>query len=425
MPALTAFPRVPRVGGRLHCGAVPIEEIVHRYGTPVYVYNADYFEQRYRALTDALGGLDHRICYSVKANSNIHVLQRFAQLGAGFDIVSGGELERVLQAGGAPERIVFSGVGKSTAEIDYALKQGIGCFNVESRGELERLAERAGLLGRIAPVALRVNPNVDAATHPYISTGLKENKFGVPPGTALELCRWAHAHPALQVQGLDCHIGSQIETLAPLTEALASLLELHGALQREGIGLAHLDLGGGLGVTYKDEVPFDVYAYGARLRELLGGRGLQLILEPGRYLVAGGGVLITRVEYLKTAAETGFKNFAVVDAGMNDFIRPALYQAWHRIEAVNPEPSSAPVTAWDVVGPVCESGDFFARDRELALTPGALLAIFDVGAYGLVQASNYNTRGRPPEVMTSNGEFRLIRRRETVRDLLATELDVT
>lgn len=410
-----------RRDGVLHAEDVPLTEIAAQLGTPVYVYSRSFFESRYRALVAALDPLPVQICYAVKANSNISVLRCFQALGAGFDIVSGGELQRVLAAGGDPARVVFSGVGKTEAEIDLALKLGIGCFNVESRPELARIARRASLLGHRAPVSVRVNPDVDARTHPYISTGLKTNKFGVPIADAEDLYLEASRDPALDVVGIDCHIGSQIASVEPLLEALDNLLGLVDRLAAKGITLRHLDLGGGLGVRYRDEPEFDLEAYGAALRGALGGRDLRLILEPGRFLVANGGVLLTRVEYLKPTADGG-RSFAIVDAAMNDLIRPALYQAWHGVEPVSPPGDGAITARWDVVGPVCESGDFLAHDRDLTVAPGDLLAVLTAGAYGMTQSSNYNSRPRPPEVMVEAGGFRVIRRRETSRDLMAPEL---
>jgi diaminopimelate decarboxylase len=408
--------------GVLHADGVALTTIAEQIGTPVYVYSRAHFEARYDALVAALRPLDAEICFAVKSNSNLGVLRCFAALGAGFDIVSGGELQRVISAGGDPSRVVFSGVGKTVEEIDFALKLGIACFNVESAAELARLAERAALLGRIAPVSLRVNPDVDAGTHPYISTGLKRNKFGVPIERAKSLYREAHRHPALAVRGIDCHIGSQIGSPAPLLEALGSLLRLVDELAAEGIELSHLDLGGGLGVSYRDEPDFDVDAYGRALKAALAGRRLKIVLEPGRYLVANGGALLTRVEYLKPGAAADAPNFAIIDAAMNDLIRPALYQAWHGIVRVTPPGAAAEARTWQVVGPVCETGDFLGHDRDLALAEGDLLAVLSAGAYGMVQASNYNTRSRPAEVLVEGDSFRVVRRRETVRDQLRLEL---
>jgi len=406
----------------LHADGVALQAIAEQVGTPVWVYSRAHFESRYRGLLAALSPLQPEICYAVKANSNLGVLRCFAELGAGFDIVSGGELQRVLGAGGDPGRVVFSGVGKTVEEIDFALKLGIACFNVESAPELERIAARAALLGTRAAISLRVNPDVDAGTHPYISTGLRRNKFGVPIDTARELYRRARALPSLSVRGIDCHIGSQIASPAPLLEALVSLLRLIDDLAAEGIVLSHLDLGGGLGVRYRDEPDFDVASYGSLLNTALAGRDLQLVLEPGRYLVANGGVLLTRVEYLKPGATADAPNFAIVDAAMNDLIRPALYQAYHGITRVTPPGPDASTRVWQVVGPVCETGDFLGHDRELALAPGDLLALHSAGAYGMAQSSNYNTRSRAAEVLVEQDSFRVVRRRETVRDQLRLEL---
>jgi len=420
-----------RIEGSLHAEGVPLADIAASVGTPVYVYAQSHMQARYRMLTDALAPRGADICYAVKANSNLSVLRTFHDLGAGFDIVSGGELQRVIRAGGDPARVIFSGVGKRVDEIDLALKLGIRCFNVESAPELARLSERARLHGRVAPVSVRVNPDIDAGTHPYISTGLKSSKFGVTPAVARELYHQATRDPALAIVGIDCHIGSQIATPAPLLEALDSLLNLMDELARDGIALQHIDLGGGLGVNYRagaglagdsDVEDFDVMAYGRALNQALHGRDERLILEPGRYLVANAGLLLTRVEYLKPADSASDTSFAVLDAAMNDLIRPALYQAWHDVVPVGPATSHADRRPWTLVGPVCESGDFLARDRELELAPEDLLAVLSAGAYGMVQSSNYNTRGRPAEVMVKGDGYRVIRRRETVRDQLAPEL---
>jgi diaminopimelate decarboxylase len=408
--------------GVLHAEAVALPRIAENVGTPVWVYSRAHFEHQYQTLKEALQPLDVRLCYAVKANSNLSVLRIFAELGAGFDIVSGGELMRVLEAGAKPQDVVFSGVGKTVEEIDFALKTGIGCFNVESVAELDRLSSRAGILGRPAPVSLRVNPDVDAGTHPYISTGLRSNKFGIPITAARELYRSAAADRNLVLRGIDCHIGSQILSPAPLIEALSSVLALVDALAADGITLQHIDLGGGIGVPYRaDDAVFDVTRWGADIRAALAGRTLDLVLEPGRFLVANGGVLLTRIEYLKPAGEPEAPNFAIVDAAMNDLIRPALYDAWHTIERVTGA-DATPIKQWQVVGPVCESGDFLGHDRELALEPGALLAVHSAGAYGMAQSSNYNTRPRAAEVLVEGDSFRVIRRRETIRDLLAAEL---
>ncbi|MGA0838466.1 MAG: diaminopimelate decarboxylase [Pseudomonadales bacterium] len=411
--------------GVLHAEGVPLTRIADNVGTPVWVYSRTHLVQQYRRLEAALHPLDVTLCYAVKANSNLSILRVFADLGAGFDIVSGGELVRVIEAGADPRRVVFSGVGKSIEEIDFALKTGIGCFNVESAAELDRISARARLLGRVAAISLRVNPDVDAGTHPYISTGLRSNKFGIPISHATQLYRQAAKDLHLELHGIDCHIGSQILTPTPLIEALSSVLALVDDLAAEGIDLQHVDLGGGLGVPYRGEDPeFDVLRWGADIRAALGERKLKLVLEPGRFLVANGGVLLTSIEYLKPATEPDAPNFAIVDAAMNDLIRPALYDAWHEIEPVT-SAQTTPVMRWQIVGPVCESGDFLGHDRDLALEPGALLAVRSAGAYGMAQSSNYNTRPRAAEVLVEDGAYRIVRRRETLRDLLAAELPET
>ncbi len=405
-----------RAHGRLQMDGVDLTQLAEAVGTPTYVYSANHMRSRYAHLAEGFSGVETRICYAVKANSNLSVLSLFAELGAGFDIVSGGELQRVLAIGADPSGVVFSGVGKRTDEIDFALKAGIGCFNVESASELERIARQAHNLGTAAPVALRVNPDIDAKTHPYISTGLKANKFGVPIDEAMALYRWAREQESLRIIGIDCHIGSQIVDKGPLLEALDALLTLHDALASEGIEIEHLDLGGGMGVAYQNEPDFDVQAYGRSVAERLAGRAVVVHLEPGRYLTANAGVLLTRVEYLKRGHE---KNFAIVDAAMNDLIRPALYQAWHDVLPVAEH--DAGQERWEIVGPVCESGDFLASGRSLALREGDLLAVASAGAYGFVQASSYNSRPKPAEVLVENDRYRIVRRRETVRDLIALE----
>jgi diaminopimelate decarboxylase len=410
-------------GQVMHAESVPVPQIVRALGTPVYIYSRQSFESRYRALAEAISGCGSRpgICYAVKANSNLAVLRLFHELGAGFDIVSAGELQRVLAAGGNPDRVVFSGVGKTTEELDLALKVGIDCFNVESAAELERLSSRAALLERRARIAVRVNPDVDAATHPYISTGLKENKFGVPADTAVRLYQAAAADPWLDPVGIACHIGSQIEQAAPMLEALNCLLGLVDELAGQGISLTNLDLGGGFGITYRAEADFDVADYGARVAAAMGNRPLALSVEPGRYLVGNGGILVTRVEYLKPGAAADDMHFVVVDAAMNDLIRPALYQAWHDVQPVARPASYNPRTSWEVVGPVCESGDFLAHSRLLDPAPGDLLAVHSAGAYAMVQSSNYNSRPRPPEVLVDGDVFHVIRRREIPEDLYRSE----
>ena len=406
-----------RENGVLCADHVPLPDIAAAVGTPLYVYSWPAVRERHAALAEALAAVPHRICYAVKANSNLALLTRLRQLGAGFDIVSGGELTRVCRAGGDPAQVIFSGVGKSSAEMDLAIERGIGAFNVESAAELERLAARATHLGKRASVSVRVNVDVDAGGHPYIATGAATCKFGVPLAEAPRLYRAAAASPALTVVGIGCHIGSQIDAVEPFQKALAALLGLADALAADGVALEHLDIGGGFGVRYRDEAPLDIGAFGRMVKAALGDRPLTLLVEPGRYLVAEAGVLLTRVEYLKPGP--GGRGFAVVDAAMNDLLRPTLYQAWHAVEAVT-DNADAP-QRWDVVGPVCESGDFLALDRTLGLRAGALLAVRGAGAYGFTLSSNYNSRCRAAEVLVDEGAYRIVRRRETVDDLLRLE----
>jgi diaminopimelate decarboxylase len=403
-------------GGELFAEGVALSAIAERFGTPTYVYSRAHIEAQYRAFADALSGMPHLVCFAVKANSNLGVLNVLARLGSGFDIVSRGELERVLAAGGQPDRIVFSGVGKTRDDMRRALQVGVHCFNVESTDELERLQIVAAEMGVRAPVSLRVNPDVDAGTHPYISTGLKENKFGIAIADAEDVYVRAAQLPNLEVIGVDCHIGSQLTTLEPFIDALDRLLALVDRLGDCGILLRHIDLGGGLGVRYRDEEPPLAGDYIKAVRERLEGRDLALVFEPGRFIVANGGVLLTQVEYLK---HTEHKDFAIVDAAMNDLIRPALYQAWMDVTAVRPRDGAARV--YDIVGPICETGDFLAKDRELALAEGDLLAVHSAGAYGFVMSSNYNTRGRAAEVLVDGTEALAVRRRETVAELYAGE----
>ncbi|MFN2330985.1 MAG: diaminopimelate decarboxylase [Halomonas sp.] len=407
--------------GVLYGEEVPLTRIAEQFGTPCYVYSKATLARHFRAYTEALGGHSHLICYAVKANSNLAVLGLLARLGAGFDIVSLGELERVLAAGGDPAKVVFSGVAKQEAEMARALEVGIKCFNVESRPELERLDAVAGRLGKVAPVSLRVNPDVDAGTHPYISTGLKDNKFGIPVDEALAVYELAASLPHVKVTGLDCHIGSQLTELSPFLDALDRLLVLLETLRKRGIEVQHLDLGGGLGVPYRNEHPPAPFDYASALLERLsrweGSDRLTLLFEPGRSIAANAGVLLTRVEFLKPG-ET--KNFAIVDAGMNDLIRPALYQAWQTILPVDTRRARDTAT-YDVVGPVCETGDFLGKDRELAIAAGDLLAVRSAGAYGFVMASNYNSRTRPAEVMVDGEVAHLVRRRERLEELWAGE----
>ncbi len=403
--------------GRLHAEEVSLAMVAEAYGTPCYVYSRATIERHWRAFADVLAGRPHLICYAVKANSNLAVLNVLARLGSGFDIVSGGELARVLRAGGDPRRVVFSGVAKSEAEIRDALAADILCFNVESVSELRRIDRVAGSLGRKAPVSVRVNPDVDARTHPYIATGLRDNKFGIDIRDALDVYREAARLPHLEVVGLDCHIGSQLTATDPFVAALERLLRLLDALAAEGIVLRHLDVGGGLGIRYRDETPPEPADYAGALLAQLEGRDLRLIMEPGRAIVGNAGVLLTRVEYLKHGAD---KDFAIVDAGMNDLLRPALYDAWQDIVPVRPR-EDVPARRYDVVGPVCETGDFLGRDRMLALCEGDLLAVRSAGAYGFVMSSNYNSRPRPAEVMVDGESVHLVRRRERRDDLYAGE----
>ncbi|MDR3414822.1 MAG: diaminopimelate decarboxylase [Nevskia sp.] len=403
--------------GELHAEDVPLSAIAARFGTPTYVYSRATLTRHYRAFDDALAGLDHRVCYAVKANSNLAVLQVLARLGAGFDIVSGGELARVLRAGGDAAKVVFSGVGKTAAEIEQALRAGIHCFNVESEAELLRLDRIAAALGRRARIALRVNPDVDARTHPYISTGLKENKFGVDIDEAERLYASAARLPGVEVHGVACHIGSQLCELAPFLDALERVLALIDRLAVKGIRLQHIDVGGGLGVRYRDETPPEPEQWARALRPRLEGRGLTVMTEPGRAIAGNAGILLSRVELLKPTAH---KNFAVIDAAMNDLIRPSFYDAWHAVLPVR-ERSDAPPRNWDLVGPVCESGDWLARDRELALAEGDLLAFRTAGAYGFAMSSNYNTRPRAAEVLVDGAAVHLARARESIDDLLRGE----
>lgn len=403
--------------GELFAEAVSLSSIAAQHGTPCFVYSRQAIEQAWLAWDQALDGTPHLVCFAVKANSNLGVLNVLARLGAGFDIVSGGELERVLAAGGDPAKVVFSGLGKTAEEMRRALQVGIHCFNVESAAELERLQQVAAELGVKAPVSLRVNPDVDAKTHPYISTGLKENKFGIDIAKAPEVYRRAADLPNIEVCGVDCHIGSQLTDDTPFLDALERLLALIDQLAAEGIQIRHLDLGGGLGVTYRDEQPPAPGDYLAKVRAQLKGRELALLFEPGRSIVANAGVLLTRVNLLKP---TEHKDFAIIDAAMNDLIRPALYSAWMGIDPVKPR-NDVPTRSWDIVGPVCETGDFLGKERELALAEGDLLAVRSAGAYGFVMSSNYNTRPRAAELLVDGEQVHVVRRRETVSELFAGE----
>ncbi len=403
--------------GHLHAESVSLTALAEKHGTPLYVYSRGAIEHAWRAYDAALAPWPHRICYAVKANSNLAVLNVLANLGSGFDIVSVGELERVIAAGGDPANVVFSGVGKRVDELERALEVGIHSFNVESLSEIEQLAAVAAAHGERARVSLRINPDVDAQTHPYISTGLKENKFGIGHEVALDAYRRAAAHASLDVHGIDCHIGSQLTEVQPFVDAAERLLTLVDQLAEDGINIRELDLGGGQGVVYRDEKPLDLQAWQNAVAPLLSGRDLTLVVEPGRAIVANAGVLLTRVHITK---ENGGRQFAVVDAAMNDLIRPALYQAWQAITPVVAN-SEQPVGTWDIVGPVCESADFLGKQRELAISEGDLLAVESAGAYCAVMSSNYNTRPRAAEVMVDGGCDHLVRKRETLPSLFAGE----
>ncbi|MDZ7591695.1 MAG: diaminopimelate decarboxylase [Rubrivivax sp.] len=423
---LPGAPFLARDGAELRLEGHALADLARRFGTPLYVYSRRAMLAALQAYQQALSGRPHLVCYAMKANSSLAVLQTFAQAGCGFDIVSGGELARVLAAGGDPARVVFSGVGKTRAEMRQALQAGVRCFNVESLGELDRLDDEARALGRRAPVSLRVNPDVDAGTHPYISTGLKDNKFGIAHGQALAAYRHAASLPGLQVVGIDCHIGSQITQLEPYLDALDRVLDLVEAVEAAGIAIRHVDVGGGLGITYTDEQPPAAGVLVARLLQRLDARGhgqRELLLEPGRSLVGNAGVLLTEVLYLKPDLEEhaagGGRHFCIVDAAMNDLLRPAMYEAWMAIEPCVMR--DAPPRRWDVVGPVCESGDWLGRDRLLAVAPGDMLAVLSAGAYGMAMASNYNTRPRAAEVMLDGDQVHLIRERESVQALFAQE----
>jgi len=395
----------------LHCENISYTELAERFGTPLYVYSQAELDSAFARYQTAFAALDPLICYAVKANGNLSVIRRFAELGSGFDIVSGGELARILAAGGRADKTIFSGVGKSAAEIEFALKSGIKCFNVESLPELDRINEIAGRLKTTAPVSLRINPDVDAQTHPYISTGLKANKFGIAMEDAERAYLHAASLPHLNIIGIDCHIGSQLIKLEPLVEACERLLPLIDKLAAHGIGLQHIDLGGGVGIVYQNEETPDLAAYAAAVQKLLGSRSLKLILEPGRSLVGNAGALLTRVEFVK---QNGDKNFVVVDAAMNDLMRPALYQAYHHIE--NAEPSIFAPFAADIVGAL-------AKDRMISAQAGDLLVVRSAGAYASSMAGNYNTRPRAAEVLINGNEAKIVRHRETLEEMLANERD--
>lgn len=402
--------------GELYAEDVAVTSIVEQYGSPCYVYSRATLERHWKAFNDALQGTDHLICYAVKANSNLAVLNLFARLGSGFDIVSVGELERVLAAGGDPSKVVFSGVGKRVDEMQRALEVGIKCFNVESEAELDRLNQVAAEMGKRAPVSIRVNPDVDAKTHPYISTGLKENKFGIDITQAPRVYQHAASLGHLEIKGVDCHIGSQLTETTPFLDALERVLNLIDTLAASGIEISHLDLGGGLGISYKDETPPEPAEYAGLIRDRLGNRNLTIILEPGRAIAGNAGILLTRVEYLKHSEH---KDFAIVDAAMNDLIRPTLYSAWQDIIPVKPRKGQG--REYDIVGPVCETGDFLGKERQLELQQGDLLAVRSAGAYGFGMSSNYNSRPRVAELMVDGGSTHVVGEKETLPSLFARE----
>jgi diaminopimelate decarboxylase len=406
-----------RIDGVLHAERLPLAQLAAQYQTPLYVYSRAALTANYSAFDQAFAFIDHQICFAVKSNSNIGVLNILAQLGAGFDIVSGGELERVLVAGGVPAKIVFSGLGKTEAEIERALTVGIACFNVESAAELSRIDRVARRLGVRAPVSLRVNPDVDAQTHPYISTGLKENKFGIPSDAVYEVYALAASLSGIEVIGIDCHIGSQLTTTQPFIDALDKVIEMIRNLRAQGIVLQHIDIGGGLGVAYRDETPPTPAEYASALRPALEELGLKLYMEPGRAISANAGVLLTTVDMLKPTAH---RNFALIDAAMNDLIRPSLYGAWMDIQPVAAA-QHTDLKTWDLVGSICETGDFLGKARELALEAGDVLAVMGAGAYGFVMSSNYNTRGRAAEIMVDGDQAHVVRQREVVKELWALE----
>ncbi|MCS5592285.1 MAG: diaminopimelate decarboxylase [Gammaproteobacteria bacterium] len=399
----------------LHAESVAITDLMASYGSPLYVYSRSDIENNWREFDQAFGNHPHLVCYAVKANSNLAVLNVLAKIGAGFDIVSQGELERVLAAGGQANRCVFSGVAKTTQEIERALEVGVRCFNVESASELDRIESVARSLNTQAPISIRVNPNVDAKTHPYISTGLKENKFGVDIGDAISLYQQAHNSKYLNVQGLDCHIGSQLTEVSPFLDALDKVLELVDQLNQQGITITHLDLGGGVGIQYDDEQTIDIQAYVEAMITKVGD--IEIILEPGRAVVGNAGVFITKVEFLKQNSE---HSFAIIDGAMNDLLRPAFYNAYHQVLPVDKN-SSGIKASWDLVGPICETGDFLAKGRELSLSQGDYLALMSAGAYGFTMSSNYNSRPRVAEVMVNGNQHNLVRERETIQDLFDKE----
>ncbi|KQW97934.1 MAG: diaminopimelate decarboxylase [Pseudomonadota bacterium] len=406
-----------RIHGVLHAEQCSLDQLAQQYGTPLYVYSKATFEKHYLDMDQAFSFIDHQICFAVKSNSNLAVLNVLAKLGSGFDIVTGGELARVLAAGGDATKIVFSGLGKQEADIQKALEVGIACFNVESHAELDRIQKVAAGLGKKAPISLRVNPDVDAKTHPYISTGLKENKFGIPSDSVFETYQYAASLPNLDVIGIDCHIGSQLTETQPFVDALDRVIMMIAKLKELGIQLKHIDIGGGLGVTYKDETPPSVAEYANAMRPALEKLGLKVYMEPGRSISANAGVLVTKVDLLKP---TNYRNFAIIDAAMNDLIRPSLYQAWMDIQAVVSR-IDVEAKTWDIVGAICETGDFLGKERELAIQENDNLAVLGAGAYGFVMSSNYNSRGRAAEVMVDADQSYVIRKRETIESLWENE----
>ena len=406
-----------RINGVLHAEQCSLDQLAQQYGTPLYVYSKATFEKNYLDMDQAFDFIDHQICFSVKSNSNLAVLNVLAKLGSGFDIVTGGELARVLAAGGEASKIVFSGLGKQEADIEKALEVGIACFNVESYAELDRIQKVAEKLGKKAAISLRVNPDVDAKTHPYISTGLKENKFGIPSDVVFETYQYAASLPNLDVVGIDCHIGSQLTETQPFVDALDRVISMIDHLKTLGIHLKHIDIGGGLGVTYKDETPPSVAEYANAMRPALEKLGLKVYMEPGRSISANAGALVTKVDLLKP---TTHRNFALIDAAMNDLIRPALYEAWMDIQVIAPK-AGVETKTWDVVGPICESADFLGKERELAIQENDHLAVLGAGAYGFVMSSNYNSRGRAAEVMVDGAQSHVIRKRETIESLWNNE----
>ena len=406
-----------RIHGVLHAEQCSLDQLAQQYGTPLYVYSKATFEKHYLDMDQAFSFIDHQICFAVKSNSNLAVLNVLAKLGSGFDIVTGGELARVLAAGGDATKIVFSGLVKQEADIQKALEVGIACFNVESHAELDRIQKVAAGLGKKAPISLRVNPDVDAKTHPYISTGLKENKFGIPSDSVFETYQYAASLPNLDVIGIDCHIGSQLTETQPFVDALDRVIMMIAKLKELGIQLKHIDIGGGLGVTYKDETPPSVAEYANAMRPALEKLGLKVYMEPGRSISANAGVLVTKVDLLKP---TNHRNFAIIDAAMNDLIRPSLYQAWMDIQAVVSR-TDVEAKTWDIVGAICETGDFLGKERELAIQENDNLAVLGAGAYGFVMSSNYNSRGRAAEVMVDTDQSYVIRKRETIESLWENE----